>query len=185
MLTKTDREKLKIYSKQLEKANEAKSCSLTLSRTTHIEVMQICVIFYLDNIKGSQNELERFYERFLRLDGKLGTLDYSRMLGVSGGSPSDETDRLIARLEAYQCYMDVVEQVSEKIEHAKKLIEQTPHGELLWLHYVDGVKWRTLALRNRLNSSTIYRWKMQAIQHLYCMMPEEYRRYAIPNACPL
>lgn len=152
------------------------------SRARHAEVMKLCVSFYFEDIRGAQNELERVCERFLKLDELLRGIDYSRKLGVDVSSSNSATDDMIARLEAYEAYTDVYIQVSDKIKQARRLVTSVEGGALLWAHYIDGVKWNVLALRERVDRRTIYRHRDNAIAELYCLMPEEYRRYAIPNA---
>ena len=152
------------------------------SRARHAEVMKLCVSFYFEDIRGAQNELERVSEHFLKLDELLRGIDYSRKLGVDVSCTNSATDEMVARLEAYEAYRDVYEQVSGKLRTAKQLVQSVEGGALLWAHYMDGVRWSVLALRQRVDVSTMRRWKTKAIRELYCVMPEEYRRYAIPNA---
>ena len=152
------------------------------SRARHAEVMKLCVSFYFEDIRGAQNELERVTERYLKLSDTLHGIDYSRKLGVDVSCTNSATDEMVARLEAYEAYRDVYEQVSGKLRTAKQLVQSVEGGALLWAHYVDGVRWNVLALRQRVDRRTIYRHRDSAISELYCIMPEEYRRYAIPNA---
>ena len=152
------------------------------SRARHAEVMKLCVSFYFEDIRGAQNELERVSERLLKLDEVVRGIDYSHKLGVDVSFINNECDKLIARVEALNTYIDVCEQVGDKIKEAKRLISTVEGGWLLWAHYMDGVRWNVLALRQRVDVSTMRRWKSKAIEELYCSMPEEYRRYAIPNA---
>ena len=148
------------------------------SRARHAEVMT----FYFEDIRGAQNELERVSERLLKLDEVVRGIDYSHKLGVDTSCINNECDKLIARAEALNTYIDVCEQVGDKIKQAKRLISSVEGGWLLWAHYMDGVRWNVLALRQRVDRRTIYRHRDSAISELYCIMPEEYRRYAIPNA---
>ena len=147
-----------------------------------IEVMKLCVSFYFEDIRGAQNELERVSERLLKLDEVVRGIDYSHKLGVDVSCSNTECDKLIERVEALKIYIDVCAQVCDKVKNAKLLISTVDGGWLLWAHYVDGVRWNVLALRERVDVRTIRRWKTKAIQELYCLMPEEYRRYTIPNA---
>ena len=148
----------------------------------HSEVMRYCVKEYLKDIKGRKNELERVTERFLAVSETLGGVDYSKKLGVDVSSDNNFDDRVIARIEAYQDYLDVLEQVGDYINEAKQLIARIDHGSILWLHYADGVKWQTIALRAKVDARTVRRWRERATEALYRSMPEEYRRYTIPDA---
>ena len=156
--------------------------SVSLSNGHHSEVMKICVTNYLKDIKGCQNELERVLERYLKVSEPLKGIDYSNSLGVDVSCTETTTDDLINRIEAWECYTDVMQQVSERIEQASELIKRVNHGYLLYEHYVKGIKWSVLAIREQVDVSTLRRWKTTAINELYCLLPEEYRRYSIPNA---
>ena len=141
--------------------------SQSRSNAHNSEVMKICVVSYLKDIKGSQIELERVSERYLKVSDPLNGIDYSSNLGVDTSCVEHSVDDLINRLDAWQCYIDVLEQVQEKIIHAQTLIKGVKYGELLWLHYVQGVKWGVIAARERVNIATIQRWKIKAIRDLY------------------
>ena len=156
--------------------------SVSLSNGHHSEVMKICVTNYLKDIKGCQNELERVLERYLKVSEPLKGIDYSNSLGVDVSCTETTTDDLINRIEAWECYTDVMQQVAERIEQASELINRVNHGYLLYEHYVKGIKWSVLAIRDGVERMTIWRRKEQAINELYCLLPEEYRRYSIPNA---
>ena len=153
-----------------------------LYNSHHSEVMRICVKFYLEDIKGSYNELERVLERYLKVSDPLQGIDYSSNLGVNTSCVEHSIDDLIDRLDAWECYIDVLEQVQAKIKHAQTLVRGVKYCEFLWLHYVQGVKWSVIATRAHVDVSTMRRWKTRAIRDVYCLMPEEYRRYSIPNA---
>jgi hypothetical protein len=152
------------------------------SNTHHSEVMKYCVTSYLKDIKGAQNELERVLERYLKVSDPLQGIDYSTNLGVDTSCVEHSVDDLINRLDAWQCYIDVLEQVQEKVKHAKTLVRGVKYGEFLWQHYVQGVKWSVIATQQHVDISTMRRRKSKAIHDLYYIMPEEYRRYCIPNA---
>lgn len=148
----------------------------------HSEVMKLCVIFFMEDIKGSQNELERALMKFDQLSSDIRGIDYSAKLGIDVSTTNRSLDRLIDRLEAYNEYLDVCEQVLDKVDNARELIFNVNNGHLLWSHYIDGVRWNVLALRERVSVRTIYRERDKAIKSLYYVMPEYYRRYAFPNA---
>ena len=178
-----------IDDKELDDLNAHSALPVTIqnphrnrSRARHAEVMKLCVSFYFEDIRGAQNELERVSERLLKLDEVVRGIDYSHKLGVDVSCINNECDKLIARIEALNTYIDVCEQVGDKIKEAKRLISSVEGGWLLWAHYMDGVRWNVLALRERVDRRTIYRRRDKAIKELYCLMPEEYRRYGIPNA---
>lgn len=170
----------------MEKQLAPSNATLSLSKPSHSDVMHFCVKSYLLDIKGSKNELERVLERYEKLNGCIAGIDYSKKIGGGVTSTNSTTeDKLVARMEAYDEYKDVLDQVRAKIEYARYLIGKTPYGYLLWAHYIYDAKWKTLSLRERVNERTMRRWKSEAIETLYCIMPEQYRRYTIPNATPI
>ena len=151
--------------------------------TTHkptFEVMQICVEFYFEDIRGKKSELERAEESYLALRDDLNGIDYSEKLGVQGGVLEDE--KMLNRLEALLTYLDVLEQVKDDIKQAKDLVNINPFGFILWQKYVTGLSVRRIAYDLRVGKSTVCRHLNDGIEWLYSVMPEEYRRYAIPNA---
>ena len=169
----------------IEVSSSCLNGSVSHAKPSHSDVMKFCVKYYLKDIKGAQNELERALERYLKISDVLSGIDYSTNLGIDTSPTVGAMDaQLIARSEAFEAYTDTVAQVQSKIEQAKALIAKTPYGYLLWAHYIHGTKWSVLALRERVHVSTMRRWQAQAIETLYRIMPEEYRRYSIPNAEP-
>lgn len=155
------------------------------SRTPSIEVIKICVSFYLADIKGAQMALERVTEHFIKTSETLRGIDYSRKLGIDATPTFSMSDEMARRIEAYAVYVDVCAQVDRKIREAQDIIASIEHGDILWLQYVDGMQWGDILARSTVSSSTLWRWRTAAMTELYHAMPEEYRRYSIPNAATL
>lgn len=144
------------------------------------DVMKICVEFYFEDIRGKKRELEREEERYLRLRDDLKGIDYSQKLGVQGGVLEDE--KMLNKIEALVVYLDVLEQVKDDIKDAKRLVNSRPFGFILWDKYIRGLSVRRIAKDLRCSKSKVWRHVNDEIEWLYSVMPEEYRRYAIPKA---
>lgn len=147
----------------------------------HFEVVRHCTEAYIADMKGIYSELERVNERLETLSEPLKGVNYADMLGVATSCKGErETERIMA-LESLR---ESIASVSAEFDAFTALLDTLEFGAYIWQHYFFGLSWNVIALRERVQRMTIWRRKEQTLRELYTIMPEQYRRYTIPNATP-
>lgn len=145
------------------------------------EVQQICTEAYLKDIQGHLREVRRIDERIEALT-TLDGVDYSRYIGAGKVPNTKGNEKMLDAVASVQCFIEAVETSRKVVEDASELVHSVPHGDVLWLRFVEGERCDILARANGVNRRTINRWITEATRATYAVMPEEYRRYSIPNS---
>ena len=145
----------------------------------HFEVVRYCTEAYIANMKGIYSEIERVNERIETLSEPLKGVDYSKMLGISSSCKGERLTDLTDTLEALR---ESITSVKEEFDAFISLLNTLDHGGYIWQHYFFGLSWNVIALREQVERMTIWRRKDETLRKLYTIMPEEYRRFTIPNA---
>lgn len=148
------------------------------------EVKRHCVIAYLDDIRIRRAVMEDLEWRIDSLRERLEGLGMTQGEGVAGGESTDMADKLarIHDLEA-QWATAVVESAETVAVAASLCPSSEPERYCLWLHFVERLTWPEVGERMSYSPDHIKgRFVRKGIDALYPEIPEEYRRYAIPNA---
>lgn len=151
------------------------------------EVMRICVKSYLSHMRLIKDDIRELELRIREIKERLGVLavDYSKE-NVSVSSDGDSIGKAIAKIEELQ------NELSERILNYQKLLANAqdlcqPHylgRYAMWLHEVEQKTWTYVARCIGYSESRTYDIAEAGIREIYYEMPEEYRRYSIPNALP-
>lgn len=149
--------------------------------------MKHCVEAYLSEIRGKRDDMRDLEWRIDELRSSMDGLS-SMSDGAIGGGASDPMASGLAALDALQAqWSDVAEAYAGDIAQATAICSPSmPERHAIWLHTVERMTWAQVA--RRLGYSEVHVRKNLAvvgIAEIYAEMPEEYRRYSIPNAAPL
>ena len=145
----------------------------------HIDVVRHCTEAYIADMKGIYSEIERVNERIETLSEPLNGINYADMLGVM---TSCKGEREIERIEALEILTESIASIESEFNIFTALLDTLEFGAYIWQHYFYGLSWNVIALREQVERMTIWRRMQVTLQDLYAIMPEEYRRYTIPNA---
>ena len=145
----------------------------------HFEVVRYCTEAYIADMKGIYSEIERVNERIETLSEPLNGINYADMLGVM---TSCKGERETERIEALESLTESIASIESEFNYFTSLLDTLEHGAYIWQHYFYGLSWNVIALREQVERMTIWRRMQATLQDLYSIMPEEYRRYTIPNA---
>ena len=145
----------------------------------HIDVVRHCTEAYIADMKGIYSEIEQVNERIETLSEPLNGINYADMLGVM---TSCKGERETERIEALESLTESIASIESEFNHFTSLLDTLEHGAYILQHYFYGLSWNVIALRECIDRTTCWRRKNATMQGLYAIMPEEYRRYTIPNA---
>ena len=70
------------------------------------------------------------------------------------------------------------------VEAARALCRENHERRALWMQKVDGMTYAQIAARMSVSFATARRLVERGKWSLYYSMPEEWRRYSVPNAMP-
>lgn len=149
------------------------------------EVMTLCVDAYMCHVRGMRVAIEDMemeiadHEQSLALMG----VDYSRS---GGGKPtSDKLPDGIAKLLALRDRLaEQHARCSMEIAYARQLCRGNEDLRALWMHEVDRSTYSEVGRVLGCSAMTARRRVGQGRRLMYMMMPEQWRRDAIPNAMP-
>lgn len=150
------------------------------------QVVRICAISYLEDIKKHRSKLTWSRERVTKaqedMDGiKTTNLGYGPALRT-------EYDKMFAAYDRRQkAIADCLQQMAESMELVadSKRVCDPDHdpSQACWLHYVEDKPWKEIA--ERMGYDVDYLRddvRERGLARIYKRMPEEYRRAPIPNA---
>lgn len=153
----------------------------------NFEVQRYCVIKYLSKIRYIDEDLKHVRDRISEIEQSLvlSGVSYDKI----GSAPSTTGDKIpdgILRL------MDKREELQMKLslhfgllDEARELCPPSNRPRwCLWLHYVDGYDWSSVGKKLGYSERHTRLMACTGIREIYELMPEEFRRYTIPNAAP-
>lgn len=143
------------------------------------EVMKYCVEQYMSDVKElvlSCWDAEDIEEA---LTYNIKTQNYNN---VYGGGESDPTTSAIRQIQllAKTKYRFNGSYIQYKQEHAR--ITKVKDWDILWENYIEQIPLNLIAEFEHASLRSIKYRKKQAIIRLYLVIPEDYKRFAIPNA---
>lgn len=152
-----------------------------------LEVMRFCVKSYLSHMRLIKDDIREIELRIKEIKERLGIMavDYSKD-NVSTSSDGDAIGKAIAKIE------ELRSELSSRIINYQSLLAEAqdlcqPHyvgRYAVWLHEVEQKTWTYVARCIGYSESRTYDIAEAGIREIYYAMPEEYRRYSIPNALP-
>lgn len=146
-----------------------------------------CVKMYLQHMRYIHNDIAYIKDRIQDIQNSLilTGVDFDKHGSCPSSSPDKIPDGLIRLNELREELKDRLVSYAYLLEEARDLCE--PHNIArwaLWLHYVDGKDWASTGKIIGYSERYTRSIADAGIRELYMLMPEEYRRYTIPNAAP-
>lgn len=150
------------------------------------EVMRHCVDTYLADIRGKRDDMRDLEWRMDELRCRLDNLS-APSGGAGGAGGADPMASGLAALEDLQAqWSDAAETYAADIAAAVAICPpSSPERHAVWLHSVERMTWGAVARRLGYSEAHVKKdMAPRGIAGIYADMPEEYRRYSIPNAAP-
>lgn len=152
-----------------------------------LDVMRFCVKSYLSHMRLIKDDIREIEIRIREIKDRLGVMavDYSKD-AVSTSSDGDRIGEAIAHIEELQ------EELSVRIINYQNLLADAqdmcqPHyvgRYAMWLHEVEQREWEYVGRIIGYSERQTRTIAEGGLREIYELMPEEYRRYSIPNALP-
>lgn len=161
---------------------------LLLAMDHDFEVQRHCVTMYLQHMRYIHDDINYIKGRIEDIQNSLilTGVDFDKVGSCPSSSPDKIPEGLIRLNEMREELKNRLASYGLLLEKARDLCE--PHyiaRRALWLHYVEGMDWACVANSLGYSQPHIYAIRKAGICEIYELMPEEYRRYTIPNASPL
>ena len=149
------------------------------------EVKLYCAKEYLSYIRSLQRKIKLLDEEIAhhRALLELSGVDYSE--GVSGGASRSQLEAGVIKLQ---------ELLEERVNETAECVEQQmlanevlgklrpDHCRALYLYYLSDKTWKEVCAEMRYSWQGMMSLRRRAMIEVYDYMPEEWRRYSIPNA---
>lgn len=155
-----------------------------MAQNKDFEVIRYCTECYLKEVKTSRDRLLRSLDAFsLNKSNHIRGVDYSCFKTHSVAFGEFESDRFLAKKQkAEENLTDRLYESWELLGNFKTTINNLECGDIIWSHYIEGQSMRNIAKIRGISKSEAFRRRDKALAELYRLMPEEYRRYTVPNA---
>lgn len=151
-----------------------------------VEVRIICATAYLEYLRGLNQRITTLKESIERQRSMLEPRSLALTERVAKSSEHDSMEEGVIRLhELIEAYcIELAEYVEQqRIAHkALNSLSKAEYGISLTRHYLFGQTWQETADAIGYSFRGLMTMRKKAIAELYDHMPEEWRRYAIPNA---
>lgn len=150
----------------------------------NFEVIKYCTECYLREVKTSRDRLLRSLDAFsLNKCNHIRGIDYSCFKTHSVAFGEFESDRFLVRKQKAEANLtDRLYESWNLLGNFKKTLAKLDNGNVIWLHYIEAQSMRNIAKIMIISKSEAFRRRDKALRELYYLMPEEYRRYTVPNA---
>ena len=158
---------------------------MTETRDT-LELKRHCVYAYMEHIRSIPDDIREIEQQIKEIEASI---DIRSSVAAGGGTTTPAGDKIgsgIAILEDKLERWDVmIKNLYVERDHVRSLCLPTYKGRYaLWLHKVEAKSWPYVARILGYSERQAKRFAEQGIIELYRLMPEEWRRYTIPNALP-
>ena len=154
--------------------------------THDYEVMAFCAdayLRYVRSLKSAMEDIEREVEEHAR-GIELAGFDPARCGGGRGASADKLPDGVIRLIELRERLSEEHARCAGDLAHARDLCRFDEDRRALWLSRVERLPYSEIARRMGCSKRTVRRMVAHGLASLYGLMPEEWRRYAVPNALP-
>ena len=150
------------------------------------ETMRHCSCAYLRHVRAAIGEIEDIECQMAKQQASLALMGVSYDVGHGSSASADRIPDGVAKaFELRERWSEAYARLAGEIEHARKLCSsEYPSRRMLWLHLVEGKTWRQVSSMTGYSTRHAIRMADNGTVALYYAMPEEWRRYSIPNAAP-
>lgn len=147
------------------------------------EVKKYCVVEWLKKIRESTNRANYIRTQIEKIDAALTLKGVSYSEKVQNGSYADLVPENIDRLHELREELNALISLSiDRFREAFALCCEYENRWAIWLHVVECMTWDEVGRKLYLHPSTAREKADKGYIELYSEMPEEERRYNIPNA---
>ena len=148
------------------------------------EVKRICVEAYLRHVRRIRADLRKLEDGIRIACERMELCGVSYDSPIAGGGEHDQVAKaVIALQESREEYAAAYLGYESEIRQAERLLDNGSIGSYaLKLHYIDGLTWGKTATKLGYSERAVRYKAADAINEIYCRMPEEFRRNEIPNA---
>lgn len=149
------------------------------------EVRRICATAYLDRIRSLKTHIDSLRERIEPLREMVGTtMDYRERVATSP-NPRAFEDAVIRLQDLIADYCTEMAEYAEEQHVAYGVTRRLSRPEYriaVEMHYIDGKPWTTVCESMGYTKDGMMTLRRKAIDEVYDLMPEQWRRDPIPNA---
>lgn len=150
------------------------------------ETMRHCAYAYLRHVRASMGEISAIESEMAKQQASLALMGISYDVGKGSVSADRIPDGVAKAMELRERWSEAYARLANDIEHARRLCSSDhPSRRMLWLHLVEGKTWQQVSAATGYSTRHVIRMADNGTVGLYYAMPEEWRRYSIPNAAPL
>ena len=149
------------------------------------EVRRICATAYLEHVRSLKARIDSLREEIEPLREMAGTtMDYRER--VSGSSNPKAFEDAVIRLQ--ELIADFLTEMAGYVEEQRiahdvmRRLSRPEYARALTAHYLTGKTWERCCVDMGYTWDGMMSLRRKAVQEVYDLMPEEWRRSAIPNA---
>lgn len=147
-----------------------------------LEVVYVCTDSYLQDVRLLYRKQKATQELIELLSDSTKGIDYSKF--INDFRPPNVYANEVIQEQALRLhiYHDMLDNYNLEMRPHASIFLKSEFGVLLWEKYVEEQTWEQLDKQNGVSRATLIRHANRGRVSLYAQMPEEYRRYSIPNA---
>lgn len=149
------------------------------------ETMRHCAYAYLRHIRAAIVEIDEIECQMAKQQASLALMGITYDVGRGSSSADKIPDGIAKAFELRERWSEAYARLAGDIEHARVLCSsEHTSRRMLWLHVVEGRTWQQVSASMGYSTRHAIRMAENGTVGLYYAMPEEWRRYSIPNAAP-
>lgn len=149
------------------------------------ETMRHCAYAYLRHIRAAIGEIDEIERQMAKQQASLALMGITYDVGRGSSSADKIPDGIAKVFELRDRWSEAYARLAGDIEHARALCSsEHTSRRMLWLHVVEGRTWQQVSASMGYSTRHAIRMAENGTVGLYYAMPEEWRRYSIPNAAP-
>lgn len=149
------------------------------------DVQKHCVEEYLRYVRSLEASMEAIEFDIARQNARLDLMGIPYGAMPSAPSPDALPDGIARLCELRERWSEEYCAYSGDLERARELCRPVHENRhVLWLHYVELQTWSLVARMKCFSERQVRKMGRAGVVELYYLMPEEFRRYSIPNAAP-
>ena len=150
------------------------------------EVVAFCVDAYLRYVRSLTAAMDDIADEIAEAESRLHLLGVSYEGRQAACPPAADKlpEGVLKLMELRGRLADEVAADLADVERARALCRENHERRALWMQKVDGMTYAQIAQEMRVSFATARRLVERGKWSLYYSMPEEWRRYSVPNALP-
>ena len=149
------------------------------------EVRRICATAYLDHVRSLRMRIDALQEEIEPLREMVGTTMDNRERVSGSTNPKAFEDAVIKLQDLIADYCTEMAEFADEQQAAHDVMRKLSRPEYrraLTAHYLVGKTWERCCVDMDYSWQGMMKLRRNAIDEVYDLMPEQWRRNAIPNA---